>query len=120
MFLGLGPKGIPKVVQGGPKGSSEGSKGVPSEPKVSPGGSHRGPKGVPKGSRGDQKTAKIEEKWGPCGNHAKNRLQQGKPWENHRKIMRKPQEKYRKTVGKAKENCGKNHRKKHRKTIGKP
>ena len=74
MFFGLGPKGAPKAVQGRPKGSSEGSKGVPSEAKVSSGGSHRGSKGVPKGSRGDQKTAKMKWKWGPCGNHAKNKL----------------------------------------------
>ena len=90
MFFGLGPKGVPKAAQGGPKGSSEGSKGVPSDPKVSPGGSQRDPKGVPKGSRGDQKTAKMEGKWGPCGNHAKNRLWQGRPWENHRKTIGKP------------------------------
>ena len=90
MFLGLGPNGVPRTAQGGPKGSSEGSKGVPGDPKVSPGGSQRDPKGVPKGSRGDQKTVKMEGKWGPRGNHAKNRLWQGKPWENPRKTKGKP------------------------------
>ena len=90
VFFDLGPEGLLKAAQGGPKGSSEGSKGVPSEPKVSPGGSHRGPKGVPKGSRGDEKTVKMEGKWGPCGNHAKNRPWQGKSWENHGKTIAKP------------------------------
>ena len=90
MFFGLGPMGVPKPAQGGPKGSSEGSKGVPSEPKVSSGGSHRGPKGVPKWPRGDPNTMKIEEKWGPCGNH-------GKLQENYRKIIGKPSDTIRKT-----------------------
>ena len=71
VFFDLGPEGLLKAAQGGPKGSSEGSKGVPSEPKVGPGGSQRGPKGVPKCSRGDQKTMKMEGKWGPRGNIGK-------------------------------------------------
>ncbi len=79
VFFGLGPKGVPKAAQGGPKGSSEGPKGVPSEAKVSSGGSQRGPKGGAKGSRGDQKTVEMEGKWGPCGTHAKNKLLQEKP-----------------------------------------
>ena len=86
MFFGLGPQGVPRVAQGGPNGSSEGSDGVPSEPKVSSVGSHRSLKGVPKGSRGDDKTMKMEWKWGPCGHIAKNRKTIG----NHRKSTGKP------------------------------
>ena len=83
MFFGLGPKGVPKAAQGGPKGSSEGPKGVPSKAKVSSGGSHRGPKGVPKGVQGRPKDYKNRGEMGslrnPCKKLATARKTVGKP-----------------------------------------
>ena len=98
VFFDLGPEGLLKAAQGGPKGSSEGSKGVPSEPKVGPGGCQR----VPKGSRGeqnyDENGAEMDSLRTPCKEQATARKTAAKPFENSRKLG--------KLKGKPKENLG--------------
>ena len=86
MFFGLGPKGLAKAAQGGPKGSSEGSKGVPSEPKVGPGWSQRDPKGVQGRPKDDENGAEMDSLRTLCKEQATARKTAAKPLENTGKL----------------------------------